>query len=57
MQISRRTALATGAAAITTAAIAAPVAIKAGSVKAALAGELVRTLEDRDEDKPPLEAV
>ena len=36
MQITRRTALATGAAAITTAAITAPLAIKANSVKAAL---------------------
>ena len=39
MQITRRSALATGAAAITTAAITAPLAIKAGNVKAALAGD------------------
>ena len=39
MQITRRSALATGAAAITTAAITAPLAIKAAGVKAALAGE------------------
>ena len=39
MSISRRTALATGAAAITTAAITAPLAIKAGATKAALAGD------------------
>ncbi len=38
MSISRRTALASGAAAITTAAITAPLAIKAGGVKAALRG-------------------
>ena len=37
--ISRRTALATGAAAITTGAIAAPLAIKAAGVKEALAGD------------------
>ena len=43
MSISRRTALATGAAAITTAAIAAPVAIKATATKAALAGDPVLT--------------
>ena len=36
MSISRRTALATGAAAITTAAITAPLALKAGATKAAL---------------------
>jgi hypothetical protein len=41
MSISRRTALATGAAAITTGAIAAPLALKAANVKAALAGEPV----------------
>ena len=39
MSISRRTALATGAAAITTAAIAAPLAHKAAATKAALAGD------------------
>ncbi len=39
MTITRRTALATGAAAITTAAITAPLALKASSVKAALGGE------------------
>ena len=44
MSISRRTALATGAAAITTAAITAPVAIKAGAAKAALAGEEAQVL-------------
>ena len=37
MQITRRTALAGGAAAITTAAITAPLALKAGATKAALA--------------------
>jgi len=42
MSISRRTALlATGAAAITTGAITAPLAVKAGAVKAALAGDPV----------------
>ena len=44
MQITRRTALATGAAAITTAAITAPLAIKAGATKAALAGEEAEVL-------------
>ncbi len=44
MSISRRTALATGAAAITTAAIAAPIATKAAGVKAALAGDPVVAL-------------
>ena len=39
MQISRRTALAAGAAAITTAAVTAPLAIKAAGVQAALAGD------------------
>ena len=39
MQITRRSALATGAAAITTAAITAPLAIKAGATKAALVGD------------------
>ncbi len=39
MSISRRTALATGAAAITTAAVTAPLALKATATKAALAGE------------------
>ena len=39
MQITRRTAIATGAAAITTAAITAPLALKAGATKAALGGE------------------
>ena len=39
MSISRRAALATGAAAITTAAITAPLALKAGATKAALGGE------------------
>ena len=39
MSISRRTAIATGAAAITTGAITAPLALKAAGVKAALAGE------------------
>jgi hypothetical protein len=37
--ISRRTALATGAAAITTGAIAAPMAMQAAGVKEALAGD------------------
>ena len=41
MSISRRTALATGAAAITTAAVTAPLAIKAAGVKAALGGDPV----------------
>ncbi len=41
MQISRRNALATGAAAITTAAIAAPVTLKAAGAEAALAGDAV----------------
>ena len=41
MQITRRSALATGAAAITTAAITAPLAIKSAGVKAALAGDPV----------------
>ncbi len=41
MSITRRTALATGAAAITTAAIAAPLAIKAAGVKAALGSDPV----------------
>jgi hypothetical protein len=46
MSISRRTALATGAAAITTAAITAPVAISglSGAAKAALAGEEAQVL-------------
>ena len=44
MQITRRSALATGAAAITTAAITVPLAIKAGATKAALAGEEVQVL-------------
>ena len=44
MQITRRTALATGAAAITTAAITAPLALKAGATKAALAGEEAEVL-------------
>ena len=43
MQITRRTALATGAAAITTAAITAPLAIKATGVQAALGGDPVNT--------------
>ncbi len=53
MSISRRTALATGAAAIVTGATVAPLAVKATGVKAALAGEeaqvlaLFRQLEDR----------
>ena len=41
MSISRRTALATGAAALTTGAIVAPLAIKATATKAALAGDPV----------------
>ncbi len=41
MQITRRDALATGAAAITTAAIATPLALKAGNVQAALGGDPV----------------
>ncbi len=41
MSISRRTALATTAAALTTAAITAPIAIKAAGVQAALAGDPV----------------
>ncbi len=45
MQITRRTALATGASAITTAAITAPLAHKAGAVKGALAGEPLIALE------------
>ncbi len=45
MSISRRDALATGAAAITTAAITAPLAIKAAGVKAALAGEPLLAME------------
>ncbi len=44
MSISRRDALATGAAAITTAAVAAPLAIKAAGVEAALAGDPVIAL-------------
>ncbi len=47
MSISRRTALATGAAAITTAAIAAPSAVKANSVQAALAGDPVIALSQQ----------
>ena len=43
MQITRRTAIATGAAAITTAAITAPLALKAAATKAALAGDPVNT--------------
>ena len=46
MQISRRDALATGAAAITTAAVTAPLAVKAAGVKA-LAGEPLVALERR----------
>ncbi len=45
MNITRRTALATTAAAITTAAIAAPIAIKAAGVQAALAGDPLLALE------------
>ena len=45
MQITRRSALATGAAAITTAAITAPLAIKASGVKAALGSEPLVALE------------
>ncbi len=41
MSISRRTALATGAAAIVTGAATAPLAMKAASIKAALAGDPV----------------
>ncbi len=41
MSISRRTALATGAAALTTAAIATPLAFKAAGVRSALAGDAV----------------
>ncbi len=44
MSISRRTALATGAAAITTAAVTVPLAIKAAGIKAALAGDPVIAL-------------
>ncbi len=44
MRITRRNALATTAAAITTAAITAPLAIKAAGVKAALGGDPVVTL-------------
>ena len=44
MSISRRNVLATGAAAITTAAITAPLALKAGATKAALAGEEAEVL-------------
>ncbi len=44
MSISRRTALATGAAAITTGAIAAPLAVKATATKAALVGDPVAVL-------------
>ncbi len=47
MQITRRDALATTAAAITTAAITAPLAIKAAGVQAALAGEPVNTALQR----------
>ena len=42
MSISRRTALATGAAAITTAAITAPLALKSAGVKVALGGDPLR---------------
>ncbi len=45
MQITRRSALATGAAAITTAAIATPLAMKASGVKAALAGDPLVAME------------
>ncbi len=41
MSISRRTALATGAAAITTAAVTVPLALKATATKAALGGDAV----------------
>ena len=44
MQITRRSALATGAAAIVTGATVAPLAIKATGVKAALAGEEAEVL-------------
>jgi len=47
MQITRRSALATGAAAITTAAITAPLALKAAGVKAALGDEPLVALERR----------
>ena len=47
MSISRRTALATGAAAIVTGAATAPLAIKAAGVKAALAGDPVIGLSDQ----------
>ena len=45
MSISRRTALATGAAAIVTGAAVAPLAFKAAGVKAALGGDPVLALE------------
>ncbi len=45
LSISRRTALATGAAAVITGAATAPLAMKAAGVKAALAGEPLLVLE------------
>ena len=48
MSISRRTALATTAAAVVTGAITAPIAIEAAGVKAALAGDPVVSPNDSD---------
>ena len=45
MSISRRNVLATGAAAITTAAVSAPLALKSASAKAALAGDPLLAME------------
>ncbi len=50
MSISRRTALATGAAAVVTGALTAPLAMKAAGVKAALAGPPVEPLLALEQD-------